>query len=105
MDLKTYRESRKWTLEQLATLVSGNGLHADASLVRKHEIGRHIPRPEMIERYELLTDGAITVATFMEQRRRWLATPEGKEWAEGKRRARLDRERRRLDRETESAAA
>lgn len=71
MDLKTYRKAQGWTLDQMASLVSGDGVKVDASLVRKHELGLHIPRPNVIERYRLLTNGAITADTFVKQHQRF----------------------------------
>lgn len=60
MDLRSYRRDKKWTLEEVAHWV---GL-SNASIVRRHELGHHMPSPATIEKYRKLTGGQVTADDF-----------------------------------------
>lgn len=70
MELRDYRKSQGWTLADVADLIRTDTLLITESLVRKHEEGIHIPRPEVIERYTKLSGGKVTAESFYAARKR-----------------------------------
>lgn len=67
MDLRSYRESKGWTLQDVAGFVGA----ANATVVQRHETGKYIPRPALIEKYKALTGGAVTADDFLAANKRW----------------------------------
>lgn len=67
MDLKTYRDRQGWSLAEVAARV---GLET-AQAVWKHEEGRTMPRPEILQAYARITNGAVTADDFIGAVNRW----------------------------------
>lgn len=68
MDFARYRELRGWTLERAADEIKASGQFkgVNASLIAKHEAGRHMPRPDLVLRYAEITDNAVTYADWLD---------------------------------------
>lgn len=62
MQLRSYRELTGDTLEAVAEAVGV----ANASVVRKHELGLSYPKPAQIERYRAWSKNAITAMDWHE---------------------------------------
>lgn len=60
MDFRTYRKQRGWSLDDAAKFL---GL-ANGSAVWKHEEGRTMPKPPVLDSYLKLTDGAVRAEDF-----------------------------------------
>lgn len=72
MDFRSYRNSQGWTLDQAAELLSTKDVRITGSMVRKHEEGIHVPRPDAIERYRVLTGGKVTADDFVKANRQYM---------------------------------
>lgn len=74
MDFARFRELRGWTLERAADEVKANGdrrfARVTASLVARHESGRHMPRPALVLRYREITEGAVTYDDWLNAKER-----------------------------------
>lgn len=72
MEPQKYRELRGWTVDQVADRLKATGdpkvARVNGSLVSKHERGKCFPRPEFIERYAELSEGAVTAEDWMRLR-------------------------------------
>lgn len=67
MDLRSYRESKGWTLQDVAGWIGV----ANATVVQRHETGKYVPRPHLIEQYHKLTNGEVTANDFLAANKRW----------------------------------
>lgn len=74
MDFARFRELRGWTLERAADEIKAGGdarfTGVNASLVAKHESGRHMPRPALMLRYKEITEGAVTYEDWLAAKER-----------------------------------
>lgn len=64
MDFERFREMKGWTLERAADAMRSSGIEGlatiDASTVARHERGILFPRPDVINGYAELTEGAVS---------------------------------------------
>jgi transcriptional regulator with XRE-family HTH domain len=60
MELADFRKRQNWTLEDVAGFIGVS----NASVVHKHETGRIMPRPRIIEAYRKLSGGLVTADDF-----------------------------------------
>lgn len=67
MDLRTFRKSKGWTLEEAAAFA---GL-ANESVWRRYETGERYPRPDVMAKIEKLSSGEVTASDVLETRRAW----------------------------------
>jgi DNA-binding XRE family transcriptional regulator len=67
MELRSYREQQGWTLQDVAGWIGV----ANATVVQRHETGKYVPRPYLIEKYKKLTNGAVTAEDFLAANKRW----------------------------------
>ncbi|AWK85052.1 helix-turn-helix domain-containing protein [Azospirillum thermophilum] len=70
MELKEYRDAKSITLAGLAAAVGVTEV-----AMSRYERGIRFPRPEIIERIEEATDGAVRAEDFLRVRRRRGETP------------------------------
>lgn len=68
MEFARFRELANWTCEQAAEKIRESGderfARVNASMVSKHERGITFPNPDLIERYQQITDGAVTFSDW-----------------------------------------
>lgn len=79
MDFEKFRELKGWSLERAANELAVPGhpalCNVNASLVAKHERGIYFPNPELISRYEAITEGAVVWSDWKRIRERGVAPP------------------------------
>lgn len=82
MQFETYRQLKGWSLDTAAAEMRVPGDPdldgVNGSMISRHERGVFLPSPELVARYEAITDGAVTYSDWVSLRHEAKSMPDGR---------------------------